>query len=1057
MCNVITKARKKWALFTLVVTSAAVLETGRAVNAYDGVFGVCRGPGDPPERSSLSSGTTSIRLLESELARLWSEGYRWPDEYTQCVVRQLLEGARQGAAAALYDPGYCAHALKLALPAINGDVTLQLSNVDPADQAFIRFTPNLLIDDGSSGRPRLRPNYEIAGTFADEVFTPPLVSATPSAEGHDPERELRRLEALTSVGLSTGGNGISSSISDNNGAIGNDFLPPEATRKGQDKDDDGSKSGNKRTRAANVDEITDSKDDLEEQEDNRFARDVQENLWRGRSSLTDGIYKHQQLRSDQIIDDVEDEEGIVGNLPHPIEKRSRPIGEWIWSDDDRHADTKDPKTDNLELLLNLMQQYDQDQTEISEDDEQNLKAEAIFRRRNKENDYSSLEDPESIALSSAGESDQDEQNNVPSDQETPLDMLMSRAPDNSDLVGELRVRGDPFIRPMRLDTKKPGPGYYYHEPEEGQNEREYQKEMRRLQQKMLSEKSIDGDDLIEALNEINQNGQKREIEIVGVPPSRVPERHAAGVAPLDPYHTDRGVEAIDANTAYLVVKNINTGSTVKDNDAIRLALALEKIFGLPTGTISQVRLNGSQVDFKLLPNEKGLNASEMIRLVGDKNGEILRATNLSISSGGIGERVKYEVISPRSNDLFLFTFVVCGSVVGVLLAISVIYIVRRHQLSRDKLHGLNGEDDPLAKFDYQDLCRQRMVDSGSGKEGALAAAMEAGRAPDKGSPKKVKIASQQSHDSSRSSTSSWSEEPVAPNMDISTGHMILSYMEDHLKSKNRLDEEWEGLCAYETDPSSTSIAEKSENAKKNRYMHALPYDHARVILSESSNAEDSDYINASAITDHDPRNPAYIATQGPLPHTASDFWQMVWEQGSVVIVTLTRLMENGVAMCHRYWPEEGSEVYSLYEVHLVSEHVWCDDYLVRSFYLKNLNTSETRTVTQFHFLSWPEAGVPPSAKALLDFRRKVNKSYRGRSCPIVVHCSDGSGRTGTYILADMVLNRIAKGAKEIDVAATLEHVRDQRANMVRTKAQFEFVLTAIAEEVHAILKALSKE
>lgn len=76
-------------------------------------------------------------------------------------------------------------------------------------------------------------------------------------------------------------------------------------------------------------------------------------------------------------------------------------------------------------------------------------------------------------MSSAGESDQDEQNNVPSDQETPLDMLMSRAPDNSDLVGELRVRGDPFIRPMRLDTKKPGPGYYYHEPEEGQNEREY--------------------------------------------------------------------------------------------------------------------------------------------------------------------------------------------------------------------------------------------------------------------------------------------------------------------------------------------------------------------------------------------------------------------------------------------------------------------------------------------------------------------------------------------------------------------------------------------------------
>ena len=125
-------------------------------------------------------------------------------------------------------------------------------------------------------------------------------------------------------------------------------------------------------------------------------------------------------------------------------------------------------------------------------------------------------------------------------------------------------------------------------------------------------------------------------------------------------------------------------------------------------------------------------------------------------------------------------------------------------------------------------------------------------------------------------------------------------------------------------------------------------------------------------TDHDPRNPAYIATQGPLPQTTADFWQLVWEQGSVVIVMLTRLTEEGRAMCHRYWPEEGSELYHIYEVHLVSEHFWCDDYLVRSFYLKNLRTCETRTVTQFHFLSWPENSVPYSTKALLEFRRFVS-------------------------------------------------------------------------------------
>lgn len=123
---------------------------------------------------------------------------------------------------------------------------------------------------------------------------------------------------------------------------------------------------------------------------------------------------------------------------------------------------------------------------------------------------------------------------------------------------------------------------------------------------------------------------------------------------------------------------------------------------------------------------------------------------------------------------------------------------------------------------------------------------------------------------------------------------------------------------------------------------------------------------------------------------------MIWEQGAVVIVALCRLQENNESACARYWPEEGSEVYHIYEVHLVSEHIWCDDYLVRSFYLKNLRTGETRTVTQFHFLSWPQNGIPTTAKPLLDFRRKVNKSYRGRSCPIVVHSSGGAGRTGNF-------------------------------------------------------------
>ncbi|XP_064361821.1 receptor-type tyrosine-protein phosphatase N2 isoform X2 [Dromaius novaehollandiae] len=347
----------------------------------------------------------------------------------------------------------------------------------------------------------------------------------------------------------------------------------------------------------------------------------------------------------------------------------------------------------------------------------------------------------------------------------------------------------------------------------------------------------------------------------------------------------------------------------------------------------------------------------------------------------------------------------------------------------------------------EELCRQRMAVKTSDRPEPLHAS-------------RINSVSSQFSDgpipspSARSSTSSWCEEPVQSNMDISTGHMILSYMEDHLKNKNRLEKEWEALCAYQAEPNATTIAQREENIQKNRSQAVVPYDHSRICLKAENSHDNSDYINASPIMDHDPRNPAYIATQGPLPATGADFWQMVWENGCVVIVMLTPLTENGIKQCYHYWPDEGSNLYHIYEVNLVSEHIWCEDFLVRSFYLKNLQTNETRTVTQFHFLSWNDQKVPASTRSLLDFRRKVNKCYRGRSCPVVVHCSDGAGRSGTYILIDMVLNKMAKGAKEIDIAATLEHLRDQRPGMVQTKEQFEFALTAVAEEVNAILKAL---
>ncbi|XP_030253754.1 receptor-type tyrosine-protein phosphatase N2 [Sparus aurata] len=479
---------------------------------------------------------------------------------------------------------------------------------------------------------------------------------------------------------------------------------------------------------------------------------------------------------------------------------------------------------------------------------------------------------------------------------------------------------------------------------------------------------------------------------------------------------------------------------------------------LHAADLTQLSVLGPALTFRLGPNPKNVTTEDLVQVAVQQKQQLEKETGLKIVEAGVSDRgslTQIPVVKETrvESGQFLVLSVLCMLFILVALAVSATFFCvrqRSHLRMKEKLASLGTDTSTDATATYQELCRQRMAIRTS----------ERVERPETLRHSRLNSVSSQFSDgpaaspSTRSSTSSWCEEPVPSNMDISTGHMILSYMEDHLKNKNRLEREWEALCSYQAEPSASGVGRGEQNSKRNRSDAVVVYDHSRITLKAENNHCNSDYINASPIMDHDPRNPTYISSQGPLPSTVADFWQMVWESGCVVIVMLTPLSENGVKQCHHYWPDEGSDVYHIYEVNLVSEHIWCEDFLVRSFYLKNLQTNETRTVTQFHFLSWMDRGIPNSARTLLDFRRKVNKCYRGRSCPIIVHCSDGAGRSGTYILIDMVLNRMAKGAKEIDIAATLEHLRDQRAGMVQTKEQFEFALTAVAEEVNAILKAL---
>ncbi|XP_044775963.1 receptor-type tyrosine-protein phosphatase N2 [Neomonachus schauinslandi] len=518
--------------------------------------------------------------------------------------------------------------------------------------------------------------------------------------------------------------------------------------------------------------------------------------------------------------------------------------------------------------------------------------------------------------------------------------------------------------------------------------------------------------------------------------------------------------------------------------------SIARLLEVPMSVFPDIAVLGPAVTFRVSASVQNLTTADVVQATVDNKDKLEKASGLKILHAGSGSKSKLKLLphgaeQEDSTPFIVLTLVSVVAMVGVLLASGVIYCLRHtsHSRLQEKLSDLGEHPGPDATNAYQELCRQRM-------------AVRTSERPEAPHASRINSVSSQFSDgplpspSARSSTSSWSEEPVQSNMDISTGHMVLAYMEDHLKNKNRLEKEWEALCVYQAEPNSSLVAQREENVLKNRSPAVLTYDHSRILLKSENSHSNSDYINASPIVSTSCRGPHpssstslrglsraigldRLASQreNPLQPTAGmnpmgeragvgvrapegDESEMVWERGCVVIVMLTPLSENGIRQCYHYWPDEGSNLYHVYEVNLVSEHIWCEDFLVRSFYLKNLQTNETRTVTQFHFLSWYDQGVPSSARSLLDFRRKVNKCYRGRSCPIIVHCSDGAGRSGTYVLIDMVLNKMAKGAKEIDIAATLEHLRDQRPGMVQTKEQFEFALTAVAEEVNAILRAL---
>ncbi|KAG8183434.1 hypothetical protein JTE90_023190 [Oedothorax gibbosus] len=237
-----------------------------------------------------------------------------------------------------------------------------------------------------------------------------------------------------------------------------------------------------------------------------------------------------------------------------------------------------------------------------------------------------------------------------------------------------------------------------------------------------------------------------------------------------------------------------------------------------------------------------------------------------------------------------------------------------------------------------------------------------------------------------------------------------------------------------------NAAKLEHNLAKNRWVKMLPHDHSRVKLFSFDDKLKPDFINANYIPG-DSHLLEYIASQGPLKETVEDFWTMIWQQSVSVVVMLTQCVEKAVKNCEQYWPASGqSRIFGEIQVYTQSESV-LTSYVVRVLAVQF--RTQKRHVVHMHFSNWPVSGCPRTPDEFLHFVRKVREQTSDRKPgPLLVHCSAGVGRTGTFIAIDRIFQHL-EHSEDIDIYGTVFDMRRYRPHMVQTEDQYTFIYACV--------------
>ncbi|CAG2218792.1 Tyrosine-protein phosphatase 1,Tyrosine-protein phosphatase non-receptor type 13,Tyrosine-protein phosphatase non-receptor type 7 [Mytilus edulis] len=229
----------------------------------------------------------------------------------------------------------------------------------------------------------------------------------------------------------------------------------------------------------------------------------------------------------------------------------------------------------------------------------------------------------------------------------------------------------------------------------------------------------------------------------------------------------------------------------------------------------------------------------------------------------------------------------------------------------------------------------------------------------------------------------------------------------------------------------TTHAQTKENMPKNRFKTTFPYDHTRVILESNGG---SDYINANYVDGFE-KEKCYIACQGPIKPTVADHWKMIWQENVYQIVMLTNLVEGIKIKCEQYWPSGGKQMVLGNLIIRLNVEKERTAYVTREITIEDKKTSKKRKVTQYHFTAWPDHGTPDPLYLVLFHRHVMSDTKAGHSGPLLVHCSAGIGRTGTYIALDALLEE-GRTTGFLDIFKYLKKMRYSRMNMIQTANQY---------------------